>query len=594
MKRSRLHILALILSIAVIVTIFVHSPTPVLYSPEYTAFTKNQTNPAALESLGQDRGEKLLPLMSDLLDAPGTIILNIEYGDMDIAERDLQHFRELSRSIDNLVINLDMSESEIEDFRRMNQKNLQIISELLTSTSRLDELNSLEIRFRDQEDPQMMTSITYEGESLRNKISHLYQEYLSQSEPLASVSTRLDLNTTGYELSQENFGDIVKRIENEQEDRFYVLQTQFPSDQSDNDLMISVQPAEGSYHDTIRISGSLSGIEISNKKVDLFIDTAKTSTSITNSQGNWQYQYRIESIPAGLHTAYAVYKNSTFSDIVTFSVIFLNTHIVLENPEISESGLLCKGTLFTDSGPLDGVKVHLLADNGIVASPLTDIEGNFHAVIGLSPGDHQIKAVFSDSTVPLSGSESRTYTVTIPASGSLLAGISDNRPDIPSFIIAGMVILGTIIAGYSYIHRKKPKFKVRGTHTARPEDSALEIEEVVPFLTDSSRHDSRMEEAFEKYLAIAGSNIREAVGILFSHLREEIGRSLPLRNPRSFTPRELCSKISGLPFFENFRTFIGHYEPVRYGNRDPDDHERDEIVKSFEAISRKLKGGDEN
>ncbi|MDD5049588.1 MAG: hypothetical protein PHH09_11735, partial [Methanoregulaceae archaeon] len=111
MRRYILWTLALALSAAIIFLVLLQSASPLLYSAEYDAFTKRHANPAVLKPAGQDSAEGLLPLMSDLLDTPGTVIINLEYGDVDIARQDLEEFRQLSQSLDSLVINLDMSES---------------------------------------------------------------------------------------------------------------------------------------------------------------------------------------------------------------------------------------------------------------------------------------------------------------------------------------------------------------------------------------------------------------------------------------------------------------------------------------------------
>jgi hypothetical protein len=597
MRRYILEILSLALSAVIICFILLHSASPLLYSPEYDAFTTKHVNPAALEPIGQDRAGKLLPLMSDLLDSPGTVIVNLEYGEMDIARQDLEEFRQLSESLDGLIINLDMSSSEVEDFRRMNQKNLQILSELVESTARLEELNSLEIRVRDSDDPSSLTSITYEGESLRNRVSQLCHEYQSQEEPMVSVSNRLEIDTTGYEESQDHFSEIVRRIGDEQDKRLYSLQTQAPPDGNSFHLTMSLTPGEGSFHETILMRGYLSGGMVDGQQIDIFVDTKKTASVFTDLQGNWEYPFRIGAIETGRHTSFAVFSNSTFSDIASFDVILENTYLTLSKPGVTDRGVSCNGWLFSDSGPIDGVSVGLMIDGGRITSSPTDETGYFEAFIRPEPGEHQVWAVFSDPGIPLSGSESRTYTVFVPSSAPQASDFFGRRENVLALVLGSLVLAGSVIGGYVYIRRKRPGVRAsfprrlpadEGAPGAAP-PAGTPIQDI-----GAGLHEQAGEDIFNAYSKMADSNISGAAHILFSYLRDEIAGLLSLKNPRSCTPREICRKTSNLPFFGDFSLFIRQYESIWYGMRNPDEKERRSMIDRFRAIYGSLKGGGEN
>jgi len=597
MRRYILELLALALSAGIIFIILLHSASPLLYSPEYDAFTKRHVNPAALELIGQDRAEKLLPLMSDLLDNPGTVIVNLEYGETDIARQDLEEFRQLSQSLDGLIINLDMSSSEVEDFRRMNQKNLFIVTELVDSTARLEELNTLEIRFRDSDDPASLTSITYEGESLRNRVSQLFREYQSQEEPLVSVSNRLEIDTTGYEESQDHFSKIVKKIDDEQEKRLYTLQTQVKPDRGPFHLTLSLSPMEGAFHETIRMRGHLSGGEIEGREIDVFVDTKKIASVFTDSIGNWEYRFLINAIDPGPHTSFAVFSNSTFSDIVPFEVILEDTYLTLSEPEVSEEELSCRGWLFSDTGPVDGVSVNLMIDGRLTTSSLTDESGIFKAFVKPEPGEHQVWADFSDPEIPLSGSQSRIYSVIIPPSPLQLSGFFARWENVLALVLCSLVLAGTVIGGYAYIRRTRSDIRavLRRDHPADESyHDAVAAVETPPQDTGQGLYEPIDDDLFDAYSRIADSNISEAVHMLFSYLRDEIGGLLTLKNPRSCTPREICRKSSNLPFFVDFSAFIRQYESIRYGMQNPDDLERRSIIDLFRAIYGSLKGGGED
>jgi hypothetical protein len=594
MRRYILWTLALALSAGIIFLVLLQSASPLLYSAEYDAFTKRHVNPAVLKPIGQDSADRLLPLMSDLLDTPGTVIVNLEYGDVDIARQDLEEFRQLSQSLDSLVINLDMSSSEVGDFRRMNQKNLQILSELVESTARLEELNTLEIRFRDARDPVSLTSITYEGESLRNQVSQLYTEYRSQEEPLVSVSEKLEIDTTGYEESQDHFEQIVKKIGDEQENRMYTLQTQAPPDRNPFHLTISLTPRETAFHETIRMRGFLSGDEIEGQEIDIFVDTKKTGSVFTDSRGNWEYRYRVGAIAPGRHTSFSVFSNSTFSGIASFNVMRENTFLSLNEPIVTGKGLSCSGRLFSDSGPVDGVSIGLMIDGRRMSSPLTDGTGFFEAFLKPEPGDHQVWAVFSNPDIPLSESQSRAYSVNIPPSLLQEPGFFDRWENVLALVLGILVLAGAIIGAYAYIRRSRPHMPA---FLRRPRTAGGDLPDTVATPDAPVRergedlHETPGDDVFLAYSKIADSNIREAVHILFSSVRDEIAGMLPLKNPRSCTPREICRRCSNLPLFADLSAFVRLYESVRYGVRIPDEKERQSFIDLARAIHGSLFGG---
>lgn len=594
MRRYILWTLALALSAGIIFLVLLQSASPLLYSAEYDAFTKRHADPAVLKPMGKDSAERLLPLMSDLLDTPGTVIINLEYGDVDIARQDLEEFRQLSQSLDSLVINLDMSESEVGDFRRMNQKNLLILSELVESTARLEELNTLEIRFRDARDPASLTSITYEGESLRNQVSQLYTQYRSQEEPLVSVSEKFEIDTTGYEESQDRFEQIVRKIGDEQERRVFTLQTQIQPEISPFQLTMSLAPEQGAFHETIQMRGNLIGGEVADREIEILVDTRKAASVFTDENGHWEYLFRIDAIDPGSHTSFAVFSGSTFSDIVSFDVILAETSLTLDEPRVYEGALSCSGGLFSDRGPVDGVRVDLMVDGRRSTSQLTDEQGAFKVNIRPGPGEHKVWALFSNPDVPLSESQSRVYSVTIPPPRLQEPGFFDSWENVLALVLGALVLAGTIIGAYAYLRRSRshvPAFLRRprpagGDFPVIVADPGMPIQERGPDVPEPPGDD-----VFIAYSKAADSNIREAVHILFSYVRAEIAGKLSLKNPRSCTPREICRKSSNLPLFTDLSAFVRQYESVRYGVKIPDEKERQSFIDLARAIHGSLLGG---
>jgi Chromosome segregation ATPases len=368
MKRIRSLAAVAVLSIVILFLIASHAGTPVLYNPESDAVTPYHTNPAALEKVSGDNAERLLPIMSDLLNTPGTLVLNLKYNDLDLASKDLAKYRELTRSIDNLVINLDMSGTEVEQFQKMNQKNLQILSELFNETSRFEELRTLEIRYKDENDPAILTSITYEGQSLRNRVRQLYNEYQLQEEPLVEVSSDFELNTTHYEESQTDFAEIVRTVEQVQTQRTNELQSLPGSASNHGTLGISVTPSEGIYNTVLMISGLYSGADTGHTQVEIFIDSEKEAEIITDLNGYYQYSYTLRDMPEGLHTLFAVAETSVYSDITGFNVKPLDTKLTLLPPERSGGKYICSGSFTGVSGePLTNTALQVVTDKKYVS-----------------------------------------------------------------------------------------------------------------------------------------------------------------------------------------------------------------------------------
>jgi len=259
MRRSLAIFLVLLLLVPCLVLIAMEAASPLLYSKNSSPPTPDQVNPASLEPLTGGKPQQILPLMNDLLDAPGTLILDLRSGDFEEAGRDLREMHDLTQSLDSLVINLDMTEGELAEFRRANQKNLQILTDLFNGTERWDELRSLEVRFRDSDDPRALTSITYEGEALRQRIRELYQEYQEESGILLPASEKFELDTAQYEASQAEFGEIVRELNDEQETRIQNLQTRTTPVEPPFRLTLEMDRKFAFYMSTITFQGALSG-----------------------------------------------------------------------------------------------------------------------------------------------------------------------------------------------------------------------------------------------------------------------------------------------------------------------------------------------
>lgn len=597
MKRIYSIAAVIVLSVIILSLIAYQAVTPVLYTPKSDAVTPYHTNPAALEKVTGDRAERLLPIMSDLLNTPGTLVLNLKYNDLDRASRDLAEYRELTRSIDNLVINLDMSGSEVEQFRQMNQKNLQILSELFNETSRFEDLRKLEIRYADEKDPAILTSITYEGQSLRNKVRQLYTEYQTQKEPMVEVSKNFELNTTQYQESHTDFAEIVRNIEQVQTERTQELQTLPTRNTHTGVLSITVTPSQGVYNTVLTISGLYSGTESVQTPVEIFIDSGKVAELNTDINGFYRYSYTIRGISEGLHTVFAVAQSSIYSDITGFSVNSLETRLTLLPPERSGMKYICRGSFTGITGePLTNTAVQIVTDKKTRLTAVTDGKGEYTTSVTLTPGTHTVQAVFQDRLLPLSPSESEVYTINVPQSATPFTPEGSALPDAVTVLVMAGVVGASVAGSFLYLRRRQGyRTRKAGSYlTVRdaapagrdvPDPLAPEEKEVLEELTSLPEDHKN---AIDIYQEQKTHDFMAAAHGLFVTLRRNISVRLSLKHSESLTPRELCIKSRDFSFYGNLKAFIRRYEIVRYSGAVAPEDDREELKSTFDSVSRDL------
>jgi len=302
MRRKAVLAAGVALGILCLVLAGMQAGSPLLYSPASDARARDHVNPFALRTAAQDKSSRIVPLVADIIQTPGSLVLNIKLKDFASASQDLQEYRNSLKNLDTLVINLDMTESELAEFKRAGQENYRILAELLNGTERWDELQTLEVRFQESGDTGMMTSIKYEGETLKRKMQDLYREYLEQDDVILSTGEKFEIDTAGYEGSTVDFREIVNGISREQEKKNVEIA-------GPDILTISlvVSPGRVSYGDTVRMEGRLEDAAGGSPgEVVLFVDSAKKVTLSPGPDGYFSYGHLVERDRAGTHTVFAV------------------------------------------------------------------------------------------------------------------------------------------------------------------------------------------------------------------------------------------------------------------------------------------------
>ncbi len=592
MRRSLAIFLVLLLLVPCLVLIAMEAASPLLYSKNSSPPTPDQVNPASLEPLTGGKPQQILPLMNDLLDAPGTLILDLRSGDFEEAGRDLREMHDLTQSLDSLVINLDMTEGELAEFRRANQKNLQILTDLFNGTERWDELRSLEVRFRDSDDPRALTSITYEGEALRQRIRELYQEYQEESGILLPASEKFELDTAQYEASQAEFGEIVRELNDEQETRIQNLQTRTTPVEPPFRLTLEMDRKFAFYMSTITFQGALSGEPPGSPRIDLFIDTEKVASVPAAGGGNYRYTYLVERLPSGTHTVFAVYADSAYSGIQTFRIEEMPSDLSLDPPELGDGSVILSGRLMAGTLPVRDAEVEILSEGRRTSLATTDEQGRFRIQVRLAPGPHRIQAFFDHGSFPLSSAWSGAYPITVPGPSPFTSPEPGFPLDLPQLLSTGAVLGCAFLAAVAYLRYRRAGARSRkgipGPVASGSHDLSVSPDFVPPPATDPG---AEGEAVLSRYLEIAETDLREAAFTLYSYLRRALASRLALPHPSSLTPRELCSRAEKMPFSSRLCVFLRKYEEVRYGEARQKSEDAGELADSFYSLLKDT-GGD--
>ncbi|MDD1717478.1 MAG: hypothetical protein LUO88_00240 [Methanoregulaceae archaeon] len=511
--------------------------SPQLYSGDRDAVTLFHTNPAYEKPVSPDQASSVLPTMGDLLDIRGTLLLDIRFKDFDLAEQDLREYLELTRNMDNLVINLDMGDTDIANFSKMNREDLSTLAELINSTSRFEELQHLEVRYRDENNPTQLYAVVVEGEAIRTKSWALLNRYRGNEEPQTTVGQKYEQNTTRYEQSVDDFTTIVEGMIGEQADRRREFENVLTPNET---ISISAGPGEVAYRDTLRISGNLSGPDPAGRTVGIFVDSEEIVALDTDPHGVFRYDFPIDRIASGNHTVFAALGKSAYSEGVPFYVKSLPTTLSLaafQNGSMVEYN----GSLRADGRPVTDAPVELLVDGTTGQTALTDAGGEYTARFSPGEGRHRFLTRFSSGGYPLGSSESEPVVLTVRN--------EDNG--MYSLVSAFAALTGSVGAAALYLRRKRPK----PPDASGPHPQAAGTASQFPALPDPEL----------AFLDRAKDDLSGAARQLYRTLVLLFSWRYPLKHPSSRTPREFCGTTGTYPFNEQVKRFVTRYEPVRYG-----------------------------
>jgi hypothetical protein len=400
-------LLVLILGTGVLLVLFV--ATPVIYTPEKDTFpSRYHNNTEVLREQSLNSTTDMFPLMQDLLDYSGPIVLNVKIHDIDQARRDLESFSKNRVALSNLVIKLDMTEGEMQEYSKSLALQEKLLDDLSNSTEVLDQLKTLEIQYRDENNPNQLISVRLEEDALRKKIRDLYAPYATEASKTIAFSKNQSLDTTSAEQGLVYFKQYVDEVTAEE---------QAPVVLPPNLLTLVLIPERGKYGDTVVCTGYLvspaaASPGVSRRTVTVFIDNTTLSSSVTDASGHYAVQFPIGKISSGSHR-FRAESGTAISETRILTVIPVNSVTSLSLEGVNSRG----GARFTGSvlanRPVRRAPVQLVWDGTHVVEATTDTNGQFTTVLQLPSGTHTVIARFTGSGYPINPSESETLEVEI-------------------------------------------------------------------------------------------------------------------------------------------------------------------------------------
>jgi hypothetical protein len=423
------------------------------------------------------------------------------------------------------------------DFRKENRKNMAALEQMINESSRFEEINRLEIRYRDEENPALLYTVVYEGEAVQRALAGTAGEFGERSPDVLEISQELGLNTTRYQEAVEALRELVEANRARQEQRASDQPALNPAR-----ITLSVIPATGSYGSTLQVTGTSALLK--EQEITLYLDSREWKTVVPDENGDFATTLAIRKIRPGEHLVFAR-SGLLDSNIVSFEVIPLDTQLYLDFwPGDRWEELFVYAELYAGNIPVTNASVAVLVD-GVEALTLeTDEYGSVYGSVNLTAGEHSLQLSFDGDGYPLNPSETEIFSITAAPAASL-----------PVTLVAGIGFVGMAALGAVwYLRRRRP---VPVPEEPGTEAGTVHIIEPKPPLPGPVDVLIRYQDLF------AAGEWGEAA----YHLLHSLTARLFLVSDEVLakTPRELLASLPGSPAAVPFASFVGRYEEVRYG-----------------------------
>lgn len=396
----------LILALTVIITMAYFFKGPVLYSLQKDQFSSQfHDNPDVLKIQSINSTTDVLPMMQELMDYNGPIVVNINLKNTEQARHDLELFSRSGIKLENLIINLDMDESEINEFSRSKARQKELLSMLMNSSISLNELESLEVQFSEKDNPDIRTSVKIQKDVIRKKLREIYEKYEKETEKIEAISQKYNLDTTSLEESRREF----KKIVESNEQTAPIINNPRTGIST---LSLLVKPDAGQYMDVIDISAFYWSGEIQKQSqpITFFIDDNPIHKASTDTEGVYHLKYVIEKTIAGTHRLNATIGNTASEPrSLNITAVPSKTSIILK-PVSNKPEIQISGTVIANK-PVRFAPVNLVGYSRTNIQLTTDKNGLYKTQMRFSPGTHWIDARFDNTSYPVFSSISSAYEI---------------------------------------------------------------------------------------------------------------------------------------------------------------------------------------
>lgn len=518
MKRMLLGVLAVVC----LALVLFHAQQPLLYAAENIS-SEGEVDLSVAEPMDPKKGESVMPLLQDLLGQGEDVVISVKVKDWESAQKELEEYAEMTRSMDNLVVSLDLSETDLDEFRQKSRENQDALETLVNGTERLDHLKQLEITYRDSDDPSSYYSVVYEGEALKKQLDESYTTYASGSRGLADIGERYEAETEGVDRSVETYREIVE------ETTGFEQETDGPGGPG-SQISIALDPAEAAYGEVVRWQGALTSQE-EGAALETYLDSTLYASGTSRAGGEYTFSYEVGKIRAGTHLVY-VSSGRLVSELVSFTVSPSPSRLSL-NATAEGERAICQGRLTCGDLGVAGASIHLIADGEVVATGVTGDDGEYEIETVLAPGERLLQAEFTGEGFPLEYSSSEKVALSVSASILSYQTLMTVGGALAVGVLAGVVFLRWSRRG----RREEPEREM-GYETTIPVETVITDEEEIPE-------------------APAPTTPEEAVARLWDDLARRTGT-------KTQTPRELAEALRESPAAESVRKFVRLYERVRY------------------------------
>lgn len=271
---------------------------PLLYTAKTASITSLHEDLTETGNLTTTDSALVLPEWATSLNLTGPLILDIKLNDFESANRTLQQYLKSGQSLSGLVVKLDMSDTDVATFQRDNQANNLALQQLLNQTGEFDQLQSLQVQYKESGDTAMLRSVQLQGEELRKKVQANYLGYASREERVVNVSQKYGQNTSAYEQSVLDFAAIVAALNAVQDERAASVPEAIRAIQQQSGglpaITFQVEPDHGVYGDLLSMAGTVRGP--AGTQVTIFSDGKPFAGVVTGEDGRFNFLYRVGKI----------------------------------------------------------------------------------------------------------------------------------------------------------------------------------------------------------------------------------------------------------------------------------------------------------